>query len=80
MKRLAPTPEALELVRGTIPLRRLGTPAVIASCALFLSSPLAEYINGAVIPVDGGQSLSGAGVMSLELTRAMKQRGAEDQS
>jgi NAD(P)-dependent dehydrogenase (short-subunit alcohol dehydrogenase family) len=67
MKRLAPTPQIHELVRRSVPLQRLGTPRDIANCALFLASPLGEYINGAVIPVDGGQVLNGAGTLSREL-------------
>jgi NAD(P)-dependent dehydrogenase (short-subunit alcohol dehydrogenase family) len=37
-----------------IPAGRWGTPADIAPAALFLCSPLAGYITGAVLPVDGG--------------------------
>jgi NAD(P)-dependent dehydrogenase (short-subunit alcohol dehydrogenase family) len=37
-----------------IPVGRWGTPADIAPAALFLCSPLASYITGAVLPVDGG--------------------------
>lgn len=37
-----------------IPMGRWGTPADIAPAALFLCSPLASYITGAVLPVDGG--------------------------
>lgn len=37
-----------------IPLGRWGTPADIAPAALFLCSPLASYITGSVLPVDGG--------------------------
>ena len=37
-----------------IPAGRWGTPADIAPAALFLCSPLASYITGAVLPVDGG--------------------------
>ena len=37
-----------------IPAGRWGTPADIAPVALFLCSPLAGYITGAVLPVDGG--------------------------
>ena len=36
------------------PLGRWGTPADLAPAALFLCSPLAGYITGAVLPVDGG--------------------------
>jgi len=37
-----------------IPLGRPGTTAEIAHCVLFLVAPEASYVNGAVIPVDGG--------------------------
>ncbi|MDO8361081.1 MAG: SDR family oxidoreductase [Devosia sp.] len=37
-----------------MPLGRWGTPADIAPAALFLCSPLAAYITGAVLPIDGG--------------------------
>jgi len=37
-----------------IPARRLATPNEVSSLALYLASPIAAYINGAAIPVDGG--------------------------
>lgn len=39
---------------GRTPLGRWGTPADLAPAALFLCSPLAGFITGAVLPVDGG--------------------------
>ena len=39
------------------PLGRIGEPADMAGIAVFLASRAASYINGAVIPVDGGHSL-----------------------
>jgi NAD(P)-dependent dehydrogenase (short-subunit alcohol dehydrogenase family) len=61
MERLAPTPEARERTRKSVPMQRYGTPREIADCAMFLASPLATYISGAIIPVDGGWSVAGAG-------------------
>jgi 3-oxoacyl-[acyl-carrier protein] reductase len=37
-----------------IPLKRPGTAADVAAAVLFLASPGAAYITGAVLPVDGG--------------------------
>jgi 3-oxoacyl-[acyl-carrier protein] reductase len=41
-----------------IPLGRMGTADEIAGAALFLASPLASYVLGHTIVVDGGKSLS----------------------
>jgi 7-alpha-hydroxysteroid dehydrogenase len=42
-----------EMVRRT-PLKRLGEPADIARCALYLASPAASFVTGKVLEVDGG--------------------------
>ena len=49
------TPEEMEarLVRS-YPLKRPGEPGEVAAIAAFLASERASYINGTVIPVDGG--------------------------
>ena len=39
---------------ANIPLARLGTPAEVAHVALFLCSPLASYITGQTLEVNGG--------------------------
>jgi 2-keto-3-deoxy-L-fuconate dehydrogenase len=36
------------------PIGRLGRPEEIARLALYLCSPAADFVNGAVIPIDGG--------------------------
>ncbi|MEZ5681725.1 MAG: SDR family oxidoreductase [Erythrobacter sp.] len=41
-----------------IPAGRMGTPGDMAGVALFLASPLADYIVGQTIRVDGGMTLS----------------------
>lgn len=41
-----------------IPAGRMGTPEDMAGAALFLASPLADYVVGQTIRVDGGMTLS----------------------
>lgn len=38
-----------------IPLRRLGQPEDVSHAVLFLASPLADYITGIVLDINGGQ-------------------------
>jgi NAD(P)-dependent dehydrogenase (short-subunit alcohol dehydrogenase family) len=48
------TPEARQRVIEMSPLGRLGQPQEIAYAALFLASPMAAYITGATLDVNGG--------------------------
>ena len=41
-------------ILGRIPARRWGTPEDMKGIAVFLASPASDYVNGAIIPVDGG--------------------------
>ncbi len=47
-------PERLASTVARIPAGRIGTPSDMADVALFLASPLARYVVGHTIPVDGG--------------------------
>lgn len=57
IKKRYPTLESeLEYSRQEIPIGRFGEPEEAAAVALFLASPLASYVTGTVIPIDGGSS------------------------
>ncbi len=59
IRRLAPTPEAVQRMTDSVPLQRMGRVQEIADMALFLASSYASFVTGAIIPVDGGSSLAG---------------------
>jgi NAD(P)-dependent dehydrogenase (short-subunit alcohol dehydrogenase family) len=42
-----------EMIRRT-PLKRIGTTATIGAAAVFACSDAADYMTGAIIPIDGG--------------------------
>ncbi len=50
-------PERLAGALASIPQRRLGLPADMAGAAIFLASPLASYVVGHTLIVDGGLCL-----------------------
>ncbi len=50
-------PRRVEAFVSQVPLGRMGTPSEIASVALFLASPLASYMIGQTLIVDGGLTL-----------------------
>lgn len=52
------TPGFEEGVLSSIPLGRWGKAEEVAAAAVFLCSPAASFITGAVLVVDGGQTLS----------------------
>ncbi|MFH0753218.1 MAG: SDR family oxidoreductase [Candidatus Omnitrophota bacterium] len=50
--------ELADFIKRELPLGRLGTPEEVASIVLFICSQQAGFLNGASVPVDGGQSKS----------------------
>ena len=65
-KRLS-SPELRAKMEKRIPLQRFGTLDDCAQLSLFLASPLASWITGTLIPVDGGWSLYGGGLSSTQM-------------
>ncbi|MFX0055369.1 MAG: SDR family oxidoreductase [Promethearchaeota archaeon] len=51
---MASNKEAISSLEARIPLGRMGTPTEFGAVCAFLLSPLASYIHGALLLVDGG--------------------------
>jgi glucose 1-dehydrogenase len=51
------TPEAEEKLLRLIPYGRVGVTEDIAAAAVWLASDASDYVNGAVLYVDGGMTL-----------------------
>lgn len=56
-KRKSDNPRLYDAILRSIPFGRLGMPQEVANVALFLASPLASWVTGQTISVDGGQLL-----------------------
>ncbi|HVJ51681.1 MAG TPA: SDR family NAD(P)-dependent oxidoreductase [Aliidongia sp.] len=52
------TPDFYNSVLKGIPFGRMGHPEEIASVVLFLASPMASWVTGQILSVDGGQLLN----------------------
>ena len=58
LKRIFNEEQIREISDALIPVKRFGKPEEFANLVVFLASEAASYINGTIIPVDGGLSRS----------------------
>lgn len=78
MRRLAGAGDELHRkLMAAIPLGRYGTVDEVGAAAAFLASPLAAYVTGTVLVVDGGQNLPGSGPFSAVVAQAMEDAGGD---
>jgi 3-oxoacyl-[acyl-carrier protein] reductase len=54
---LSMKPEIFAAKEAEVPMGRAGEPAEVANAVVFLASPLASYVNGAVLEVTGGRGI-----------------------
>ncbi|QYJ84279.1 SDR family oxidoreductase [Shewanella aegiceratis] len=71
--RLAPSDALQQAVAQSVPLKRNGSTDDIANAVMFIASPMASYITGTVLPVDGGWSLGGASMAMSQLGKLAQQ-------
>jgi len=62
MRRLAPPGVDKQKFTRAVPLGRLGHVDDVGRAAVFLASPLADYVTGTVLVCDGGMNLLGSGM------------------
>jgi len=51
--------EWADVIMGRLPMGRFGAPEDLADPIVFLCSPAARYVNGVLLPVDGGYTCHG---------------------
>lgn len=56
MQKIMNDDERLATTVATIPSGRLGSPEEVADVVAWLLSPASSFVNGAIIPVDGGET------------------------
>ncbi|MBN9078041.1 MAG: 3-oxoacyl-ACP reductase [Rhizobiales bacterium 65-79] len=52
------TDDKAATVASHVPLRRIGSPSDIAGATLYLCSKAGSYVTGAILPIDGGESVN----------------------
>ena len=67
-EKIQQSPLAMQTIAERTPMGRIGRPEEIAAVAAFLCMPIAGYLTGAVIPVDGAMS-----ALSMDITAALRE-------
>jgi NAD(P)-dependent dehydrogenase (short-subunit alcohol dehydrogenase family) len=79
-QRIAERPEgqaSWDRILRHIPSRRAASRDEVAALALFLASTAGQYINGTVIPIDGGQTVVGSHAFGSMLEDAVRKEFAQ---
>ena len=71
-ERLWPEDWMREELLSNVPMGRFGSESEVADAALFLCSPLARYVTGEVLVVDGGESLGKGALKIIEKAGAVR--------
>jgi NAD(P)-dependent dehydrogenase (short-subunit alcohol dehydrogenase family) len=58
------------LANERVPARRAGTPEEVAEAIAWLASPASSYVNGAVLPVDGGGAIVDVASAAFDVERS----------
>lgn len=80
VKRLMHNEAVMKYMMEIMPIPRMAEPWEIGAIAAFLLSPLASYINGAVIPVDGGLHLVNPGLLPPQALKWMQNSSVNPKS
>ena len=78
MTRLAPTPEAREIVRTTVPAGRWGIPRDVADVCLLWHRRWRPTSPASSLPADGGWSLGGASTAMTAIAALSPERSGGD--
>lgn len=70
-------PGQMEMYLTTVPLGRLGQVEEIGHAVAFLCSPLAAYVTGTQLIVDGGANLPGSALANMAIGAMLAQRSSE---
>ena len=57
-----------DIIKSGVPLGRIGSPEDVVGTCIFLCARAGEYVNGAIIPLDGGMSIKKSAKMHNKMS------------